>query len=176
LLYFLITLIILITVGAMYYWDVFGLDKFPVLLQDQPYQCGPVCLKIICQHHGRAIPLKQLESMTNMTPVGTSLLDVSEAAKILGLKTLGIRLNYNQFLTEAPLPAIAHLDKARFVVVYKIKKNKVYISDPALGKITYRKKEFCQRWWVKGEEEKEEGVALLIETTDAFLGKNRSAK
>ena len=57
-----------------------------------------------------------------------------------------------------------------FVVVYKIDKTeKIYISDPSYGLITYTKDEFIKSWIGNNADEKtEEGIALLLETTPAF--------
>lgn len=36
-------------------------------------------------------------------------------------------------------PCIVHWKKSHFVVVYKINKGKIFVADPAFGKIAYTK-------------------------------------
>jgi ATP-binding cassette, subfamily B, bacterial len=55
------------------------------------------------------------------------------------------------------------------VVVYKIKKGRVYVSDPAHGLIRYAKSNFTDRWVAPGANEDEEGgIVLLLEPAPHF--------
>lgn len=64
---------------------------------------------------------------------------------------------------------IIHYDKNHFVVVYQIKKDAVYRSDPAYGLITLSKKEFIgRRIGNNADEQTKEGVTLLLEATPDF--------
>lgn len=54
-------------------------------------------------------------------------------------------------------------------MVYAIKKNVVYVSDPSYGLITYTKEEFLPRWiGNNATEQTKEGIALLLEVTPKF--------
>lgn len=93
---------------------------------------------------------------------------MSDAAESIGFKTIGVKLNFEK-LKEAPMPLIVHWDKNHFVVVYRIKKNVVYLSDPAYGLISYSKNEFISRWIGNNADEySKEGITLLLEVTPAF--------
>ena len=93
---------------------------------------------------------------------------LSDAVESVGFKSLGVKLNFNKLL-EAPLPCIVHWNKNHYVVLYKIKKEIIYISDPAHGLITYTKKEFIKHWiGNNANDTTEEGIALLIEPTPKF--------
>ena len=93
---------------------------------------------------------------------------LSDAAEAMGFKTIGAKLSLGK-LKHAPLPLIVHWDKQHFVVVYKIRKDTVYISDPAYGLIQYNKQEFISRWiGNNADEETKEGITLLLEPTPAF--------
>ncbi len=143
--------------------------SFPVILQEKAAQCGPVCLKMICEYYGKNVELKELEKLSGMDKRGTSLLGLSNAADSLGLKNVGIQLSYEKLYTKAPLPAILHWNNNHFIVVYKIKKNKVWVADPALGKVKYSKEEFCKSWQKSSNiNTPEEGVALFFEKTINF--------
>ena len=69
---------------------------------------------------------------------------------------------------EIPLPCIIHWNQKHFVVVYKIKKNKIYISDPASGLLVYDKNKFLKSWIQINDENHQNGIALILETTPDF--------
>ncbi len=144
------------------------MKKFPNYKQTEAKDCGPTCIKIIAKHYGKTINTQQLRSLSETTREGSSLLGLSEAVESMGFKSLGIKLAYNKLL-EAPLPCIIHWNKNHYVVLYKIKKDTVYISDPAHGLISFTKKEFIQHWiGNNADENTEEGIALLVEPTPRF--------
>lgn len=144
--------------------------KFPFYKQPDTKDCGPTCLRIVIKHYGKTIPLQQIRNLTETTREGSSMLGLSNAAENMGLKSLGIRINYKTLQEDVPLPCIVHWNKSHFVVVYKIDKNNtVYISDPSYGLITYNKEDFIKNWiGANANETTEEGIALLLETTPQF--------
>lgn len=143
--------------------------KFPIILQEKPKQCGPVCLQMICKFYGKDIELKKIEEFSGMDHSGTSLLGLSEAADSIGLKNLGIQLTFDILSKEAPLPAIVHWNNNHFVIVYKTRNNKVWVADPALGKMEYTNKEFLEGWLKTDTDTSGEGVALILEPKPEFF-------
>ncbi|MDP2541221.1 ABC transporter ATP-binding protein [Tenacibaculum discolor] len=144
------------------------MKKFPNYKQTEAKDCGPTCIKIIAKHYGKTINTQQLRKLSETTREGSSLLGLSEAVESIGFKSLGIKLAFNK-LKEAPFPCIVHWNKNHYVVLYKIKKDVVYISDPAHGLITFTKEEFIQHWiGNNADENTEEGIALLVEPTPKF--------
>ena len=121
------------------------MKKFPTYKQTESKDCGPTCIKIIAKHYGKLINTQQLRSLSETTREGSSLLGLSDAVESVGFKSLGVKLSFEKLL-EAPLPCIVHWNKNHYVVLYKIKKDKVYVSDPAHGLITYTIKEFIKLW------------------------------
>ena len=147
-----------------------SIKKFPFYIQPDAKDCGPTCLRIISKFYGKRIPLQDIRNLAETTREGSSLLGLSEAAENLGLKSLGVQINYITLVEEVPLPCVVHWNKQHFVVVYKIDKNDiVYISDPSYGLITYSKNDFIKSWiGENATENTEEGIALLLETTPSF--------
>jgi ATP-binding cassette subfamily B protein len=96
------------------------------------------------------------------------MLSLSEAAESIGFRTLGVKIDLEKLL-EAPSPCILHWNKQHYVVLYKIKKGRYYISDPAFGLLEYNKEEFL-KFWIgnNANENTQEGIALLIEPTPKF--------
>ena len=93
---------------------------------------------------------------------------ISDAAESIGLKSVGARLSWDQVKSEVPMPFIAHWQQKHFVVVYKIKRNTVYIADPALGLVSYSKEEFLHNWLSGKSDGTDQGLCLLLETTPSF--------
>lgn len=144
------------------------MKKFPNYHQTEAKDCGPTCIKIIAKYYGKSINTQQLRQLSETTREGSSLLGLSEAVESIGFKSLGIKLAF-QKLKEAPLPCIIHWNKNHYVVVYNIKRDTVYISDPAHGLISFTKEEFIQHWiGNNADEHTEEGIALFVEPTPKF--------
>ncbi|CAD0223415.1 peptidase domain-containing ABC transporter [Chryseobacterium sp. D764] len=145
--------------------------KFPFYKQPDTKDCGPTCLRIVSKYYGKSISLQQIRSLSETTREGSSLLGLSDAAENLGFRSMGVQIDFNTLTEEVSFPCIAHWNKNHFVVVYKIdKNNKVYISDPSYGLITYTREEFIKSWiGENANENTEEGIVLILETTPAFF-------
>lgn len=131
--------------------------------------CGPTCLKMIAKHYGRVFSIEYLREKAHITQQGSSLGGIAEAAETIGITTLGVTVNFEVLMNQVPLPCIVHWRQRHFIVVYKIEKDKVYVSDPAFGRITYTKAEFLDGWLpTKGKNEDDEAVILLLEPTPEF--------
>jgi len=138
--------------------------RFPAVRQLDAMDCGPSCLKMICKYYGKTFSLPYLRERCFISRTGVSLLGISDAAESLGFRTLSAKVSPETLFDEAPLPAIVHWKQRHFVVVYKVKGDKVYVADPAHGLITYKKKEFLDCWAV----DQQGGVALFFEVTPEF--------
>ena len=145
------------------------MSKFPNEIQKEEKDCGPTCLRIISKHYKKSIAIQKLRDISETTRQGSSMMGLSDAAESIGYRTLGIKTDYESFSTEMPLPCIVHWNKNHFAVVYRIKKDKVYVSDPAIGLLKYDKADFIGHWIGNNADEKtREGIALLLEPTPKF--------
>ncbi len=144
------------------------IKKFPHYKQVDFKDCGATCLKIIGKYYKKIISIQHLRNISETTREGSSLLGLSEASEKIGFRSLGVKITLNR-LVEAPLPCILHWNKNHYVVLYKIKKNTFFVSDPAHGLLKYNKEEFLKHWiGNNATEETEEGIALLLEPTAKF--------
>jgi len=139
--------------------------RFPHYLQPDKMACGATCLRIIAKHYGKNFSIKDLLQISETTREGANLQGLSNAAEKIGFRTLGVKVSFSKLEEEAPLPCIAYWNQSHFIVVYKIKKNKIYVSDPAHGLLVYSKEDFLKNWVSDG---KDEGVLLLLETNPDF--------
>lgn len=144
------------------------MNRFPNYKQPDSKDCGPTCIKIVSKYYGKNISVQELRKLSETTREGSSLLSLSDTAEKIGFRTLGVKISLEK-LKEAPLPCILHWNENHYVVLFKIKKDKLYLSDPAHGLLDYSKSEFLEKWIGKNTTEKDaEGIALLIETTPKF--------
>ncbi|MGG8497419.1 peptidase domain-containing ABC transporter [Tenacibaculum sp. TC6] len=144
------------------------MKKFPFYKQADSKDCGPTCLKIISKYYGKNISIQELRNLSETTRQGSSILGISDALEKIGVRSLGAKISLKR-LSEAPLPCILHWNKNHYVVLYEIKNNMYFISDPAYGLIKYTKKEFLKHWiGNNSSEETEEGLVLLMEPTPKF--------
>ncbi|MGH1335742.1 MAG: peptidase domain-containing ABC transporter [Aureispira sp.] len=143
--------------------------KFPFYKQLDAMDCGPTCLKMIAQSHGRSFPLQYLREQCYITREGVSILGIVQAAESIGYRTIALKLTYKQKgdvpgLMQLPLPCIAYWEQRHFVVVYKISKDYVWIADPAEGKLKL-KRAFFEKGWLHGATK---GIVLGLETSPSF--------
>jgi ATP-binding cassette subfamily B protein len=145
------------------------IKRFPHYTQSESKDCGPTCLKIVAKHYDRLLNIQTLRELSETTREGSNLLTLSDAAESIGFRTLGVKLSVNDLL-EAPLPCVLHWNSNHYVVLYKIKKKRYYISDPAYGLIEYNEPEFIK--FLIGNNADvttKEGIALLLEPTPFFF-------
>lgn len=160
------------------------LINLPFFAQLDAMDCGATCLRMICRFYGRIVDGKYLREQTYTGREGVSMLGLSRAAEGLGFKTLAVKIDIETLVHDAPLPAILHWNQDHFVVLYDAKPKKkyfffktkdylFYIADPAHGKIKLSKEDLKKHWCADG---KEEGIALLLETTPAFYDEKERSK
>ena len=152
------------------------MPKFPHYLQPDAMDCGPACLRIVAKYFGRHYNTDTLRELTWKSREGVSLLSISDAAEKIGFRTQGVRITAAK-LRQIPLPAIIHWTQNHFVVLYKVKRKKIflktqevvyYISDPGHGLLEYTEKEFLRMWASSDIEGEPAGIALLMEPTSDF--------
>jgi ATP-binding cassette subfamily B protein len=142
--------------------------SFPFYKQLDAMDCGPACLRMIAKYYGRSYSIQTLRDRSYITRGGVSLLGTSDAAESIGFRTMGVRLSFEKLSKEALLPCIAHWRQRHFIVVYKIKKDTVYVADPAHGLVKYTKEEFIQGWASTQVDDEKQGICLLLEPSPDF--------
>lgn len=151
------------------------MKHFPISRQQtNSMDCGPSCLQMIAKYYGKIHSLQTLRELCQINEFGVSLLNLSKAAESIGFRCINIHATIDE-LYEAPLPCIVHWKQHHFVVVYKItsnygflKKAKVCVADPARGLISYSVQKFVSHWTYSTKDGIAEGIALLLEPSDAF--------
>ncbi|MGK7893858.1 MAG: peptidase domain-containing ABC transporter [Xenococcus sp. (in: cyanobacteria)] len=137
---------------------------FPSFRQLDKMDCGPVCLKIISSFYGKDLTLEQVRNWAFISREGVSLAGLKAGAEKIGFDTFSVLISFEDLLEKIPLPCIIHWKGNHYMVLYRITKNKVYVSDPAEGKYSMSIAEFKKGWLTDNKE----GVAMLLEPTRNF--------
>lgn len=100
---------------------------------------------------------------------GSTVYDFITAASQLEIKCLPYSISYWKFRHEVPLPCVILWRNNHFVVVYKITRTHVYVSDPAAGLCRHSLKAFAAGWLNPVEESKtKRGICITCEPTVQF--------
>lgn len=148
---------------------------FPFYKQLDAMDCGPSCLRMVAKHFGKSFSLQYLRDRSFITRQGVSLMGISDAAESIGMRTVGVHLDFNQLKNEVKLPCIVHWKQNHFVVVHKIKGDKVFVADPAIGKKIYSWDEFQKGWISTRKNEADQGICLLLEPTGDFYDREEES-
>ncbi len=143
-------------------------DNFPFYKQYDSADCGATCLRMVARHYGRHYTLDYLRDISYLDREGVSLMGISDAAERIGFRTLGVKTGFTRLKEDIPLPCIAHWRQNHFVVVYRLSAGKVYVADPAVGKLRLSEQEFLEGWISDVVNTEPQGVLLLLEATPEF--------
>ena len=143
--------------------------SFPFVKQPDAMDCGPACLKMVAGFYKMNFSLESLRKKCYITREGVSFLGLSEAADSIGFKTIGVKIPFEMLSGSVPFPCIVHWRQKHFIVVYKIRNEKIWVADPAVGLITYSRDEFIKNWASTVSDGKPAGLVLIVEPTPAFF-------
>lgn len=142
--------------------------KVPVIMQMEALECGAACLCMIAAYYKKWLPLTQVRSDCGVSRDGSIAKNILNAGRSYGFKAAGYKLEPSS-LESLPLPAIIHWNFNHFVVLcgMDFQKGKIYINDPARGRVTVSLEEFDQSFT---------GIALTFVPTEDFKpeGKQKS--
>lgn len=130
-----------------------------VVLQDKRNNCGPAALQMAFEHFGIPSTVKEIEEQVGLTERGSSMLALKEMAERKGLSAEGWRLTVEDFLASTK-PCIVFLNGDHFALVDSVSRGgKVYLRDPAIGKVRIPLSRFPALW---------NGEALLFFKAGSF--------
>lgn len=142
--------------------------RFKSFLQYDIMDCGPTCLRMVANYYGKHLTLARIREISGVSKNGVSLLGISKAAENLGFRTTGAIIGIDQLREELKLPAILYWTQNHFVVLYKVRRNKFYIADPASGERKLTRDELLKYWATVNEEQEKMGIVLALEPTPEF--------
>jgi ATP-binding cassette, subfamily B, bacterial HlyB/CyaB len=129
--------------------------RYPWVEQQSAADCGAACLAMISQYWGQRMGLNALRDLADVGRSGTSLKNLALAAEAIGFQARPVRASLNR-LADQKQPWIAHWQGDHYVVVYRVRGDRVILADPAVGHRTLNAADFQAGWT---------GYALLLEPT-----------
>lgn len=91
--------------------------------------CGIQSLQYILGLSSKTVDMEYIKQLTKSSKEGTSLLDLSKAAEVLGLETRGVRYSLTEESGNILTPLIAHVNNNHFIVIENKIDNKFKIID-----------------------------------------------
>jgi len=127
--------------------------------------CGPTCLRMIAKYYGRNFKIQTLRELCGISREGVSLLDISEASEKIGFRSTGVKIKPKD-LKEIALPCILYWKQTHFIILYKVRKKKFYVADPAQGLLVLSEDDLKQHWI--NNNFSSQGIALLLSPKPEF--------
>ena len=129
---------------------------YPYIQQQSSSDCGAACLAMISRYWGKRLGINYLRELIGISRSGSSLKNLAKAAESLGYHARPVRASLNR-IVEQKSPWIAHWQGDHYVVVYRVKGNKILVADPATGINRLTRSEFLNGWT---------GYALILNPTE----------
>lgn len=141
--------------------------SFKIFIQSDSMLCGITCLRMICKWYGKDYTYTFLNNLCGATAEGVSLLAISNTASRLGFKTIAGKLDISQ-LRAAEVPCILHWNQNHYVVLYKIKGDRLFIADPSKGLQKFTFEQLKEHWIYINSNGSEKGIVLFLHPTSKF--------
>ncbi len=119
--------------------------RYPFRKQHSASDCGVACLVMVGKYWGKTFGVNQLRHLANVDRAGTSIKGLITAAEFLGFMVRPRKADLPA-LEHQELPAIAHWSGNHYIVVYRVTKKEVVVSDPAIGRRILTRQEFVAGW------------------------------
>ncbi|GGF28121.1 peptidase domain-containing ABC transporter [Flavobacterium limi] len=137
------------------------INTFPHYPQQNSFTCGLTCIKIIAKYYKKIIDITPYYK--DLTSKGYSVYDLCRTAENIGFRSAAYSVSVND-LKSLDKPVIIHWNKNHYAVLYKVKKNRFFLSDPAKGLAGYDVNEFRSRW----ADENDAGKIIVLEVSEKF--------
>ena len=112
-----------------------GRKQLPLIRQTESSECGLACLAMMACWHGLQTDLPTLRERFSISTQGMTLQRLIECAVVIRLSPRAVRLEPED-LKSLSLPCILHWNMNHFVVLHKVRGNRLIIHDPDKGKAT----------------------------------------
>lgn len=140
--------------------------KPPMIRQTESAECGLACTAMISSWHGLLIDLPTLRNRFNISTQGMTLQRLIDCASDINFSSRPVRLEPND-LKSLNLPCILHWNMNHFVVLCKVRNNKLTIHDPDKGKLSISVSEAGKHFT---------GIALELTPNSNFTPRNEKTK
>ncbi|HCI4599601.1 TPA: peptidase domain-containing ABC transporter [Klebsiella quasipneumoniae subsp. quasipneumoniae] len=111
-----------------------GKRRLPLIRQTESAECGLACLVMVASWHGLQTDLPTLRERFSISSQGMTLQRLIECAAGIRLSSRAVRLELED-LKSLSLPCILHWNMNHFVVLHKVRGNRLVVHDPDKGKV-----------------------------------------
>ncbi|STQ18867.1 ABC transporter, ATP-binding protein/permease [Enterococcus faecalis] len=127
------------------------MKKYKSVKQNDLKDCGAACILTVLKQYKSDVSISRIRETIGTSNTGTNLLGIVKGLEEYNFEAKAIKADMEIFEDDSlPYPAIAHILKdgmlLHFVVVHKVYKDKILISDPAEGLKKISKEEFKEVW------------------------------
>ncbi|WKK66004.1 peptidase domain-containing ABC transporter [Lutimonas zeaxanthinifaciens] len=146
--------------------------KIKRVKQQDISDCGAACLVSIAAFYKLYLPIARIRQLIGTSKDGTNILGLVQGAEKIGFDAKGVKGDRNSMF-QIPKPAIAHIivknKLHHFVVLYKVRKNHVYVMDPGGGTLKKVLLDDFEKQWT--------GVLVILLPGEKFTaGDERTSK
>ncbi len=123
--------------------------KYCLVKQQDETDCGAACLATIAKYYGKRISITKIRNLAGTDTKGTSGKGIIKAASSIGFTCKALIAKEKKLRTDLPFPIIVHINRdglEHYIVVYKIKQNKLLVADPA-DSLCWIKIDLFYQWW-----------------------------
>jgi len=127
------------------------LKKYKTIKQNDIKDCGVACIAMVLNRYGSKVPISAIREYAGTDSQGTNMLGLSKTLEKFGFQTKSVKADLTVFEEKSlPYPAIAHvvIDEMllHYVVIQKVTKTHLIISDPGSGTKKMSKRAFAKIW------------------------------
>ena len=133
--------------------------KVPVVMQLEALECGAACLTMVLAYYDKWVPLEQVRKDCGVSRDGSNAMNILLAARSYGLQADAYRAEPEQLKEEGTFPCIIHWEFNHFIVLDGFRGGKVYLNDPARGRIVITEEAFDRSFT---------GVFIMFEPGENF--------
>ena len=137
--------------------------KYYSILQNDEKDCGPACILTIAKQFGSDISIAKLREISGTDRNGTNIAGMLKGLEYLGFDGKAVRVEDKKITNEISFPIIAHIKTEKnflhYIVIHKVSKKMILVSDPAIGMKKYSHEEFEKIWT---------GILILVEPKKEF--------
>lgn len=146
--------------------------KYKSVKQYESTDCASACIASISWYYGKKVSLSKLQQYTNMNKEGSSVFDIIKACEKVGLKANAAKKmeTFNEDVISVPCIAHVFLEDGvgHYLIIYTIKKEKIIISDPAIGLMCIDKKDFFNSFFSEKSPYVWSGILIFVEPGENF--------
>lgn len=110
--------------------------KYPIILQEEYYSCGPTCIYMLCEYYHISFDKQNILLQTKTSTKGTNIWHMQKTLRSLDFTSNAVFIQ-NFYLYDYEIPTIAVIRSSKklfhYVIIYNRLNDTLIIGDPAYG-------------------------------------------